>query len=446
MNNAHHNDLASQTKKAWIIWSLLALAFIIVYFHRIALAVVMDYLMIDLRIDEAAVAGTLAGMYSIIYLVMQIPSGILADFWGARKTVTAGLVVAGVGSFLFAVALGAPAAFLGRIVVGVGVSVIYVSILKTLSVWFRPDKFATMTGLTVLAGNLGGAMGTVPLAFLVEHFGWRNAFMAVGVLTLLIALACWIVVRDAPGPVAGMNPIKNGASAPPGERQPFLKTWRSLAVALKKVVKNPQNWPPFISIFGVYGTLIAFSGAWSVNYLMQVYGLSRGEAAQYMLLVTVGMMAGCPLVGYISDKVRRRRAPHLVFFMAYMIIWGLFVVWGGKPPQSVLYPLFFFMGFTGSTIITIFAVVKEVNPPEYSGLALGVVNMGGFVGIALLQPLLGYLLDLRWQGELLLGARLYPLEAYRLMLASCLGVLLVCFLFALRIKETRCQNVHNMKE
>jgi len=429
----------------WIIWSMLALAYVIVYFHRVALAVVMDYLMVDLEIHEAAVAGTLAGMYSIIYLVMQVPSGVLADFLGARKTVTSGLVVASAGSILFALASAAPGAFLGRIIVGVGVSVIYVSILKVLTTWFRPHQFATMTGLTVLAGNLGGAMGTTPLALLVESFGWRNAFMLVGAVTLLVALICWTLVRNTPEQFQGIQLLeKDNKGVSPGGAKKLSETWKNLTGALKKVIANPKTWPPFVSAFGVYGTMIAFSGAWSVNYLMQVYELSRGEAANYMLAVTVGMMVGCPLVGLISDKMGRRRTPHLALFVAYIFIWILFFTWnGGKPPLSMLYPLFFLMGFTGSNVVTIFAMAKELNSPDYSGIALGVVNMGGFTGIAIMQPLLGYVLDLRWQGEVLMGAKLYPLEAYRLMLATCLVILLACFLVALRIKETRCQNVYH---
>lgn len=471
MDNGKSNHyMAIVNKWGWIMWCALALSFLVVYFHRVSLAVVMDYLMADLAISEAAVAGTLAGMYSIIYLVMQIPSGLLADFWGARKTVTAGMLVAALGSVLFALATGLFLSFTGRAIVGLGVSVIYVSILKFLTSWFRPNQFATMTGLTILVGNIGGALGTVPMALLVTGFGWRNSFFLIGVITFFIAVLCWLIVKDTPEAMLGVTKRTSGLWIPasifkrwtgrkgkdsgePGETAfsgascstlPSSRAgYLELMQALKKVLRNRYSWYLFMSILGVYGTLIAFTGAWSISYLMHVYGFTRGEAANYMLAVTVGMMVGCPLVGYISDRLGRRKWPHLAFFLLYILFWALLLTWNrGRPPVNMLYPLFFSMGLAASTVVIIFATCRELNEPAYAGVALGVVNMGAFAGISILQPLLGYVLDLRWDGAFSMGSKIYPLASYHLLFATCLTTLLVCFLFALSIRETYCRNIY----
>ena len=416
----------------WLMWGLLAFAYLISYFHRISLAVVMDYLIIDLQIGEAALAGALAGSYAVIYMIMQIPTGFLVDSWGPRKTATAGMIVASAGSLVFAIAPVLSLAFLGRALVGLGVSVILVSVLKFLVNWFKPSQFATMTGVTGLVGNLGVALGTTPLAILVVYFGWRQTFMAIAIMTLAVALACWLIVRDIPAD--NITPLPAA--------QPAV-TFPQLLEALKKVFRNFQTWPLFASAFGLYGTLFAFTGAWSVTYLMQVYGFDRGQAANYMLVLTAGIIIGLPLTGYLSDRLGRRRLPLLLIFAVYTAVWGLFFAWNGRPPLAALYPLFLIMGLAGGTGAIILPLSREVNDSAFAGVALSIVNIGPFAGTAFLQPLMGYMLDLRWDGVMVGGMKLYPLASYRLLFGICLATLLITFFFALiTIKETYCRNVY----
>ncbi|MEW5919408.1 MAG: MFS transporter [Bacillota bacterium] len=422
-------------KKSYIMWFILALAYIIAYFHRVSLAVVLDYLVLDFKITDAALAGTLASMYAIIYMPMQIPAGFFADFWGPRKTAFTGMTVAGVGSIIFALAPRPFLSFIGRGMVGLGVSVLMVSVLKFQASWFKPAQFATMTGLLLFAGNLGGLMGTTPLAFLVLNLGWRNAFCIIGIVSFIIALLCWLIVRDAPANMALSSSMQKNK-----KDKNIVK--REFVTALKNVLKNPYTWPPLMATFGVYGTLIAFSGTWSISYLMQVYSFTRTESANYMLALALGMILGCPIIGYLSDKTARRKMPHLIFFAVYIALWGLLFIWNeGKPPSAALYYIFFFMGLSGATVTTIFASAKEVNHSAYSGLATGIVNMGSFTGIAIMQPLLGYILDLKWEGEMVFGTKFYPLSAYRSIFAAVLFINIICFVFALKIKETKCQNI-----
>lgn len=424
---------------AWIMWSALALAYLIVFFHRLSLSVVLDRLMVDLQIEDAAVMGTLAGSYAIIYVIMQIPTGLLADSWGSRKTVTTGMMVACAGSFIFALAPSLFYAFLGRGLVGLGVSVVFVSILKFQVSWFKPARFATITGLTGLAGNIGVALGTTPLALLVAGFGWRNSFLVISVATFFIALACWILVRNGPWEIKEEEEEEEQENIIQGDST----TFHSLTDALKNVLKNRRTWPILASAFGIYGTFFAFSGTWSITYLMQTYGLTRTAAANYMLALTIGMIIGLPLVGLISDRIGQRRRPLLLLFLLYTSLWAAFYVWnGGKPPLEALYPLFFLMGLSGGASSVILPMGKEVNDPAYAGIALSVINIGPFSGMAIMQPLLGYVLDLRWDGLIVAGTKVYPLAAYRGLFATCLLVLLACFAISLATRETGCQNVY----
>lgn len=434
----------------WLMWGILTVAYLIAYFHRLSLSVVIDHLIVDLQIGEAAMAGALAGSYAVIYMIMQIPTGLLVDSWGPRKTATAGMVVAFAGSLIFALAPVLSLAFLGRIMVGLGVSVIFVSLLKFQVNWFSSSQFATLTGLGALVGNLGVALGTTPLAIMVISFGWRHTFVLIAMATLVVAAGCWIFVRDMPHKKRGelREAAERGDNYRPQSSGDTSVTFSQLIEALKKVLRNFQTWPLLASAFGLYGTLFAFTGAWSVTYLMQIYGFDRGQAASYMLVLSVGTIAGLPLTGYISDRLGRRRLPLLIIFAAYTAIWGLLLTWnGGKPPAEALYPLFLAMGLAGGTGPIILSISKEVNDPAFSGVSLSVVNIGPFAGTAVLQPLMGYLLDLRWDGLMAGGMKLYPLASYRLLFAVCLATLVITFVFALfSIKETNCRNIYRSAE
>lgn len=427
--------------RVWLMWGVLALAFMIVLLHRVSPGVILDCLIIDLKIQEAAVAGTLAGMYSIIYCLMQIPSGLLADFWGPRKTVTTGMLVAGLGSLIFALAPNLFCAFIGRGIVGLGVSVVLVSILKFLTFWFKPSQFTTMTGLTMLVGNLGGVLGTSPLALLVKGLGWRKSHLMIGAATLLIATLCWLIVLDHPR-ILRNAPKNSYLEKHENDKKEKALGWQEYLAALKIVLKNFHNVPLFCTFFGVYGTLLAFTGAWGAFYLRHVYGFTQQESAHYLLVITVGISLGYLLIGYISDKVSRRKWPSLLFFAVYILTWAALVCWeGGKPPVYALYPLFFLMGFTGTSNVPLFGLAKDLNEPAYSGLAVGVVNVGAFAGAAILQPLWGYILDWKRSSIGIMETNFYPLEAYRSLFILCLVFLLICFCLALSIKETKCYNV-----
>ena len=429
-------DNKKQYAGRWLMWAMLALAYIIVYVHRVAPSVVADQLMETFSVRDGAVLGSLAAMYFYVYLIMQMPGGVFADSLGTRATVSAGVLFAAFGSLFFAVAPSMFLAFVGRFLVGLGVSVIFVSILKFQSVWFSPTEFAFITGLLILVGNVGAMLASTPLALLVDRFGWRFSFLLIGLISVVVALACWLIVRDTPG----------HKSQQPVDIRPFKVRVTENLMQLRTVLKNFHSWPPFMVAFGLYGTLIAFQGMWGVPYLMQVYGLSRTASANLMLLIAAGMAIGSPLVGFISDRLQRRKLPYLTFAFLYTACWSVLVFWNhGRPPLALLYPLCFLLGFFGGAMTITFALGKELNSPHIAGTAIAVVNMGGFLGIAILQPFLGYLLDLRWEGVMREGVKVYSRAGYYTAFRFCLVFLVVALLGALFVRETRGKNIYREK-
>lgn len=423
--------LTQKEPRRWIMWFALALAFAIVYMHRVAPSVVADHLMQSFAVQDGALLGSLAAMYFYIYMLMQVPAGVLVDTFGPRIVVTIGMAMAGVGSVFFALAPTLKLAFWGRFLVGLGVSVVFVSILKFQSTWFLPGEFAFLTGMTQLVGNAGAVLAATPLAFLVNAVGWRFSFQVVGALSFVVAATCWFLVKDAP-PGREMTQDKRVMSR-------LLDNLRQVSV----IFKNRRIWPPFLVIFGVYGTNIAFSGMWGVPYLMQVYGFTRTEAANLMLMIALGTMVGSPLVGYLSDRAKRRKLPYVTFVILYTACWALMILPGaGRPPREILFPLYFLLGFFAAVVCLSFAIGKEVSPPWISGMVFATINIGAFTGISVLQPLVGYLLDLRWEGLVVDGVKIYPQQAYYFAFGLCFIPLLLAVLSSFLAKETGGQNCY----
>ena len=123
------------------------------------------------------------------------------------------------------------------------------------------------------------------------------------------------------------------------------------------------------------------------------------------------------------------------------MVWLVFVVTLGRLPLAGLYALFFAMGLVGAAFVLTWPLGREVNPPELAGVAVATVNLGGFIGVALTQGPLGAVLDAYWQGQLAGGARVYPLEAYRVAFALCAAMVLLAGLTSLTLRETRARNV-----
>jgi sugar phosphate permease len=429
-----HGDLRRTRQVRWLILLVPGAIYFFSYFHRIAPAVVAEDLMRAFAIP-AATLGNLAAIYPYVFAVMALPAGSLSDTLGPRWTLAMGAATMGLGSALFGLAPLFGVAAAGRLLVGLGASVILIAFLRLAAEWFRPNEFATISGWSQTAGSLGAIVATSPLAILVEGFGWRASFVMIGGITLLLGVGAALFVSDRPEDM-GLPPVNAARSG-------RALSFREVFAGIPSIAANPRTWPPVLASAGAYGTLVTFVGLWGVPYLTQTYGLTRVEASNLMVLAATGIMVGSPLIGWISDRgLSRRRLPMVVGFLLYVFAWILMVAPGqGRIPVGWLGPICFLMGFASGAIIIALACVREVNNPERVGLSIGFHNLPVFLGIALLQWITGVILDSRWEGIVAGGRRVYPFAAYHAVFTFCLGVTLIALLLACLVTETRCQNV-----
>lgn len=415
------------------IYIILILAYMSVYFHRMAPAVVSAELMASFMIS-ATTLGSLAAMYYYIYALMQIPAGVLADTLGNRTSVTAGNFVAGIGSIMFAMAETIELASLGRFMVGLGVSVIFVGLMKNNTVWFRERIYGLVSGFTMLMGNFGSVLAAKPLSALLNIWSWRDIFIAMGIMSLALAVLTFLFVRNRPED-AGFLSVRemDGMTAHAERHQHWFKD-------ILKVFKNITIWPGFWINFGMAGGLFAFAGLWGVPLLRDSFNMSRDEASIYTTITLVSLAIGAFLAGWVSDRIGLRKPVILISSGVYALAW-LALIYIPWQPGAYAMLLFMLIGITSGGFVLTYPCAKEVTQPALSGMAISLVNTGLFMGAAIMQPLFGWVLDLGWDEKIINGINLYSWQNYQNAMLLMLAFAIIAFIAALRIKETRCHNL-----
>lgn len=423
-------DLSPEQKRRRLIaLSVVVAAYVLSFFQRFAPAGIAQDLAAAFQ-TSAASLGVLAATYFYVYTIMQVPTGILVDTLGPRRILLLGGMIAGGGSLLFGMAGSLDAALAGRTLIGLGVSVVFISMLKIIAVWFEEHRFASVVGLSMLLGNLGSVLAGAPLSWLAQAAGWRGVFIGVGIVSLVLGALAWLLVRD--------RPPENDGAVPPAPT--FDRT--VILTGLWCVVKNRATWPAMLVNTGLSGSFFAFGGLWATPFLTQGHGMTRDVATAHLSLYFAGFAIGCLLVGTLSDRLRRRKPVVIVSAHIYAAIW---LVWlsGSALPAVATYTLFALMGLTTASFTLSWACAKEVNPPQLSGMSTSVTNMGGFLMGALLQPAVGRIMDLRWDGTLVDGVRLYTPADYRWGLLLIAAAAWLGAAAAWWIRETQCRNIWN---
>jgi MFS family permease len=400
-------------------WGLPSFLFLIAFFHRAAPGVIARELMQEFA-ATGTVVGLLAATYFYSYAGGMLPAGVLIDAYGPRRIVAAGGAVMGAGTLAMALAAAPGPLFAGRLVVGLGATATFIGAMKIAAAWFPPARFGTLSALTATVGVLGSIVSNAPLAALVAWAGWRGAFALVGVVTLAGALACVLLVRDRPS-----------EAGPTGATAPGL---RAVLAGTGRVLGNPHTWPPFLAFFFMYAAMGNLM-LWAVPYLRDVYRLGTTEAAGYATITAAVLLVSAPATGWLSDVLGRRKPPYLGLTLASCALWAVQALTAGTLPLAGVALLWGLLGLVGGAFVLTWPIGREANPPELAGSAVAVVNLGGFVGAAFTQGVLGAVLDARWTGATAGGARVYPTDAYQAAFWVCTGFVAAAAVMAGLVRE-----------
>lgn len=417
---------------AWFVWGLGALFYLVGFFQRVAPAVMTVELMRDFGIGATAL-GNLSAFYFYSYVAMQIPTGILADRWGPRRLLTAGSLVAGCGTLLFAMAPVVTWANMGRLLIGGSVAVAFVGLLKIASSWFPPRYFAMVSGVALFFGIIGAVFAGTPLRLLMNHYSWRGMMLAAAVVTFAIGGAIWCFVRDDPREKGHTNPSST-TQEDPGLGEP------GVLESLMAVFAYRNTLLLFLIPAGLVGCVLTFSGLWGVPFLTTHHHLSTSQAAALTSSLLVAWAISGPLFGWFSDRLGRRKPLYLVGSGLAILGW-LAVVFISDLPLPLLSGLLLFTGFSSGCMIISFAFAKESVPRRLSGTISGVINMGVMLGPTLLQPAMGWILDRMWLGRTVGSVRIYDLKAYQTGFSLMIAWALLAFILLFFTRETHCQQL-----
>ncbi len=394
-------------------WFFCALFFFYAFILRVAPAVMVDDLMKEFSVG-AAILGYLSATYLYIYAALQIPLGLVVDKYGLRGVVAGACALCGVGSIIFSLADSVYLAYLGRGLVGAGAAFSFVGALNMAARWF-PSRFAVLGGWAQMMGSAGGFVGQAPLSLAVAIFGWRSCSLSLGIAGLFLAVLLLFTVRD------------------PKEDQTSGDNF-SIWLGLKNVCANTQTWLATLVAAGLTGALLAFGGLWGVPYFMEARAIDKPDAANFISIIFVGWAIGAPFFGWFSDRIGRRRI---------LLLWGTFGA-ALTTGTTILVPtlfttlvivVLFLQGFFSASMILGFALAKDNNPSGSSGVALGLINTFVIGSGAILQPLVGVLLDYRWTGEMFDGVRVFNLVDFQVSMLILPFVCLISFASAFYIRE-----------
>ena len=380
-------------QRRWVIFWVLAGSYFFVMFHRFCTAVMAGDLSADLNLDSAAL-GFLSSMYLLGYASVQIPVGILSDWWGARKTISLFLLVASFGAFAFGKAESFQTAVFARWLVGAGVGCVYVPALRVLGCWFEKDAFAFMTGMMLAVGNLGALGSTWPLAVIKGIWGWRATMEVVSMITLVLVVLVWIFIKDQPDEdekvTRKQTPMAeghgNGATKTERTEKPVRQQ------GLRVMLKSRRFWALTVYFVAFETTIISFQGLWAGPFLKRVYNFSDTSVGYALTWLALGLMIGAIISGMLAGRsIQRRHAILTAGMLGYLLCW-VPIVFATGSIGPYLVPLLTAMGICGGFFSISFGIAKECFAPGMAGTALGVYNFTGFAGGGLGMWIMGLII------------------------------------------------------
>lgn len=412
----------------WIVWGLGCLFYFYECLLQVSPSVMSNELMRDFTVTSHTL-GILSGIYFYSYAAMQLPGGVLMDHYGPHRLLTLATTICAISTIAFGLTSNFFMACIARLMIGFGSAFAAVGAMKLAANWFPAQRFALLTGMMVTIGMLGAIGGEAPLALLIDHYGWRHSMIIMGVVGLFLAVLILLIAQDSP------NKSSQQAIHQHIDEEPLLRS-------LLALIKNKQLW--LIAVYGglMYMSTPVFCGLWGVPFLMFKMGLAKATAANYISLVFVGWAIASPLWGIFSNRIGLRKPPLLLGGIGALIT-SLFFIYAPIKSGWIMQILLFLFGIFSSGFLPAFAVAKELCSKRYVATGLSFMNMMNMVGIALAQPIIGFILDKLWQGEIVDKVRVYPLEAYHIALSLLPIGIMISLLILPLIKETHCQAVQN---
>lgn len=390
-------------KLALFMWVIGVLSYAVAVINRSSFAslgpTAQDHFAVD-----ATILGSFAVMQLVLYTAMQIPVGIFVQRFGPTRVILSGAVLMVGGQTLLALADSVWLVILARILVGIGDSCTFVSVLRLQGHWFPLRQLPIWTQVTSQVGQAGQIVSIVPLAFIVATAGWTAGFLTIAAITGALALFSFVFLRD--------SPMRRSLLAQTFRRDAQHTTdtgtirtssfFGDLSVQLRtlpKLLRIPGVRLGFWLHFTAPFSAGVFIMLWGYPFLTGGAGLSRGTAATLVSMSVLASIVIGLLLGPLSARFHNRRVQMVVGVVILIIaVWTMVLLWPGEPPVWMLVILMLVIAAGSPMSMIGFDVLRDHAPPKQISLATGFVNTGGFISVIVTLFLIGLVLDLQDAG------------------------------------------------
>ena len=344
---------------AIFIWSLSILFFFFEFFLRVFLGTIATNIIQDLQIT-AQKFSIICASYYVIYALMQMPVGFLVDKFGVRKLLSLAAFVCSFGVIWFGFSHSFFTAAFSRMVIGFGSSFAFVSMLVIALNWFDKKYFGFLSGFAQLLGSVGPLLAGAPLAILLKKTNgdWRIIQLWLGLFGIILGLLIALFVRNKP---------KGEAS-----KLIYLDIKNTFFEKMKIIFQNSQAWWIVIYSGLVYVGLPLLAAYWGTSFL-ESKGFAKTHASFIISILWLGYALGCPLIGKISDKIKRRKSFLIISSFLGTIV-SFLLIFFSINNYFALVILSFLLGFSSTSSSLTFALMAENTPQKVHGSAMGLNN------------------------------------------------------------------------
>ncbi|MFH6992500.1 MFS transporter [Flavobacterium sp. FlaQc-48] len=361
------NETKSYTKYYVIAWVFGLLFYFLDYVIRSAPAVMLPELAQSFSVNEIRLV-TIVGTYYYTYSTCSLIAGIALDRFGAKYSLFTGALILGIGCLLFMIS-SQFSGVTGRLFQGAGCAFAFPGCVYLASKGFSAKSLATAIGFTQCLGMLGGSAGQFVVGPLIEKgMNIPTFWLSIGIFTIIVAFGLWFIT---PANRADQKPESNE------KKQGLLDPY-------KIVFSNPQSW--FCGIISglLFAPTTIFAMTWAVDFFQKDRALDFHTATISSAMVAFGWVFGCPLLGYITDKLKKRK-PVLVAGALLMIVALVQLLYFPEllPAKFSM----FLLGVASGAAMIPYSIIKESNPDHVKGSATGAINFITFGVTTLLSPL-----------------------------------------------------------
>ncbi len=420
MSSISLETVKTDTFKPWIVCLSAALFFFYEFIQMNIFNAISGALLQEFKLN-ATDLGHLSAAYFYATVLFLFPAATILDRVSTRKVILTALTICVLGTFGFALSHSLPLIFICRFLTGIGSAFCFLSCVKLASRWFPPYRMALIIGLIVTLAMLGGLVAQTPLTLLSLYVGWRNTLLIDAAFGVIIILVIIFNVQNYPSHHIEVHKSEK-------RELQEIGYWRSFGLVLKK----PHNW-----LCGIYACLLnlpiyLLGGIWGIQYLQHLHGISNTQASFVTSMLFIGTVFGSPLVGWISDQLRRRRILMIIGAVLSLTTILIIMLFDHLSLSALMF-MFFVLGLVTATQIISYPFVAENNPKLLTATSVSVVSISVLSGGAIFEPFFGWLMDSHWQGAMLEGTRVYAAADYQFAMwlfpiAFVLGLIATLFL------------------